>query len=204
MSIYAPPNETPGSVTQCLNNLRRGESDAQQLLWDRFLDRLLGLARNRLRGLQDPMTEPDDLASIVFYDFLLGIKKNSFNKVDDRHDLWQVLVMLTNRRAIDRRRKARAKKRDFVSNHVIRSNSKQPLDTIDTIISRDPRPEEAVILADEIRLRLDSLCDERLVAIAKGKLAGKSHEEIAANLDCSTRSVERKLVIIRRKWGDAL
>ena len=46
--------------------------------------------------------------------------------------------------------------------------------------------------------RLDSLGDDTLKAVALWKLEGYSNEEIAAKLRCVTRSVERKLNVIRR------
>ncbi len=200
MPVTANETGLTGSVTQCLLQAKLGESDAQLQLWDRYLCRLLGLARNRLRGLSDPMTEPDDLVSIVFHDFLLGISQNRFQKIDDRHDLWQVLVMLTNRRSIDRRRQASAYKRRIARPGDQSGWDEVRLDPISSLVGREPTPAEAVLLADEIRQRFESLSDERLVAIAKAKLQGRSNQEISELLGCSTRSVERKLSLIRRKW----
>ncbi len=200
MSTIANAPEPSGSVTRCLQEVKRGDSVAQHQLWERYLCRLLGLARHRLRGVNDPLTEADDLASVVFHEFLLGVEKSRFQKIDDRHDLWQVLVMLTNRRAIDRRRLARAHKRSAPLQSLELFGQEQQAATIAAIASRDPTPEEAALLSDEIKHRLASLGDQRLEGIAMAKLQGVTNQQIADQLGCSTRSVERKLAIIRRKW----
>ena len=47
---------------------------------------------------------------------------------------------------------------------------------------------------------LDRLSDTILRAIALWKMEGFTTEEIASKLDCTTRTVERKLQLIRRLW----
>jgi DNA-directed RNA polymerase specialized sigma24 family protein len=48
------------------------------------------------------------------------------------------------------------------------------------------------------------LPDKSLCSIAVKKLEGWSNREIAEQLDCSLRSVERKLAVIRGFWSDAV
>jgi RNA polymerase sigma factor (sigma-70 family) len=140
------------------------------------------------------------MACIVFHEFLRGVEKRTFQKIDDRHDLWQVLVMLTNRRSIDQRRQSRALKRSTPPQSPRTVSQEKQAETIAAIASRDPTPEEAALLSDEIKQRLASVGDQRLADIAMAKLQGLTHQEIADQLGCSTRSIERKLAIIRRKW----
>ena len=47
---------------------------------------------------------------------------------------------------------------------------------------------------------LDRLSDTLLRAIALWKIEGFTTEEIAAKLGCTSRTVERKLQLIRRLW----
>jgi DNA-directed RNA polymerase specialized sigma24 family protein len=61
-------------------------------------------------------------------------------------------------------------------------------------------PESASILADEYRRLFGNLGDASLRVVALMKLEGYSNVEIARRLDCSLRTVERKLDAIRKRW----
>ena len=54
--------------------------------------------------------------------------------------------------------------------------------------------------AEECQQVLDRLSDSLLRAIALWKIEGFTTEEIAAKLGCASRTVERKLQLIRRLW----
>jgi hypothetical protein len=56
------------------------------------------------------------------------------------------------------------------------------------------------VFADEYRWLFGSLADESLRVVALLKLEGYSNEEIARSLDCSLRTEERKLEVIRKLW----
>jgi DNA-directed RNA polymerase specialized sigma24 family protein len=65
----------------------------------------------------------------------------------------------------------------------------------------EPTPSEAVVLTEELEKRL-AVLPEDLRRIALWKLEGFTNEEIAGadKLNCSERTVERKLNLIRQKW----
>ena len=56
------------------------------------------------------------------------------------------------------------------------------------------------MVAEECRRRLEQLDDAELQPLAVAKMEGHSNEEIAHRLDCSVRTVERRLHLIRQKW----
>ncbi len=56
------------------------------------------------------------------------------------------------------------------------------------------------MMVDELRARLELLRDENLRQVALLILEGWSTEEIAAKLECSDRTVERKRKLIRKAW----
>ena len=74
------------------------------------------------------------------------------------------------------------------------------------LIGREPDPQVTLQIAEECQHLLDGISDTILRAIALWKMEGFTTEEIAAKLGCTTRTVERKLQLIRRLWnfGDAL
>ena len=66
-------------------------------------------------------------------------------------------------------------------------------------IGDTPSPEFAAMMAEELRSLLEFLDDGEFRAIALGKMEGYSNEELADRLDCSVRTIERRLGLIREK-----
>ena len=71
---------------------------------------------------------------------------------------------------------------------------------IEQVIGKEPTPEFAVMVGEECNSLLDLLADDDLKAIALAKLEGYTNEEISKQRDCSVRTVERQLQLIRKKW----
>lgn len=57
-------------------------------------------------------------------------------------------------------------------------------------------------MAEECQRLLDSLGDETLRNVALWKMEGYTNDEIAERLGCVTRTVERKLEMIRERWRE--
>ena len=70
----------------------------------------------------------------------------------------------------------------------------------DRIPGREPRPDLEVQVAEEFERLLDLLGEETLRRIAVFKMEGYTTKQIAANLNCAVRTVERKLERIRCIW----
>jgi DNA-directed RNA polymerase specialized sigma24 family protein len=56
------------------------------------------------------------------------------------------------------------------------------------------------MMAHECRHLLERLGDPSLQCLALAKMEGYSNKEIAGQLGCSVRTVERRLRLIRDKW----
>ena len=67
-------------------------------------------------------------------------------------------------------------------------------------LGREPTPHDAVEFADRLDKLFEKLNDQTLRVIAFQKLQGLTAEEIAASLSISTRTVDRKLQLIRAVW----
>ena len=61
-------------------------------------------------------------------------------------------------------------------------------------------PDIPALVADETENLLASLPDTTAEQIVRLKLQGYTHEEIADELDCNVRTVERRLKQIRELW----
>ena len=196
------------SVTTWLDGLKTGRSDAADKLWHRYFEQLVRHARRRLgRGARRAADEEDVVLS-AFDDFLKGVADGRFLKLDHRDDLWQVLAMLTERRAIALRRREGAHKRGkgLVRGESIYASHQGSGSAagLDQEPGSAATPDFAAEMNEQLRRLLDSLADDVQRQLAVGKLHGRTNEELAAELRISLRSVERKLGIIRDKWRGEL
>jgi hypothetical protein len=85
---------SPGSVTVWLTQLRAGQADAAQHLWEGYFRRLVGLARQKLLGRPRAAADEEDVALSAFNSFCRGVDQDRFPRLADRDDLWHLLVLL--------------------------------------------------------------------------------------------------------------
>lgn len=187
---------SPESVTQWIHQLRGGDPSAARNLWEAYFHRLVGLARARLRTLPRRAADEEDVALSAFDSFCRGVERGRFPRLDDRDDLWRVLLLVTERKAIDLLEHEGRVKRDRRRLHA---DGDEPLAAC---ASREPDPAFAAEVADACRRLLAALADEKLRAIALHKLEGFTNEEIATKTRCSLATVERRLRLIRREWEE--
>ncbi len=189
------------SVTRWISALKRGDQSAAQGLWEAYFGRLVGLARVRLRDAQRRIADEEDVALNAFDSFCRGAREGRFPRLDDRHDLWQILVLITVRKAINLRnyeaRRSRGRGR-------IQSLNELTPDGLEAIGGDEPTPQLAAQLAEEYQRLMEQLGDSSLRSVARFKLEGYTNDEIAALLGCVTSTVERKLARIRGKWASEM
>jgi DNA-directed RNA polymerase specialized sigma24 family protein len=192
-------------VTTWLLKLGNGSESAAQAIWEKYFDRLVRLARKKLEGLPLRAVDEEDVALSAMDSFCRAVAAGRYPQLKDRDDLWRLLVTITSHKAVNQFRRARAAKRG--SGHV-RGDSvfvvNDPADTppgIDQLLGTEPTPELAVMMAETCEELLSQLGDETLSKIAQLKLEGYTNGEIANDLGCTERSVERKLARIRKIWN---
>lgn len=190
------------SVTILLGRLKAEDSLAAEKLWTRYMERLVRLARRKLGDLPRRAADEEDVVVSAYHGFLDGVKKGRFMRLDDRDDLWQILVVLTDRKAIGLRRWEHADKRDVGRNQgkARRADESSSGCGASQLADEEPTPEFAAELNEQMDVLLTALEDETIRRVAILKLEGYANREIADELDIGQRSVERKLNLIRRKW----
>ena len=107
------------SVTTWLYNAAAGDSLSAQRLWERYLDRLIPLATDRLRNSPKHLADEEDLALAVFDEFLRKAQQGVYPRLESRDDFWQIVVQITERRAIDQLRRARTYERHVAGESVL-------------------------------------------------------------------------------------
>ncbi|MGE3408365.1 MAG: ECF-type sigma factor [Pirellulales bacterium] len=193
-----------GSISQWILDLRAGGSVAAAGLWQRYYHRLVALARKKLGDSPRRVADEEDVVLNAFHSFCAGAAEGRFPRLDDRQDLWQILVVLTARKAVDQLKHGLRQKR---GGGLVRGDSVfvenlngEERAAIDQVVGSEPSPEFSAQLTEECGRLLDQLQNETLRTVAIAKMEGYTNDEIAGRLQVQTRTVERKLNLIREIW----
>lgn len=190
--------DTNSAITLWLAQLQTGNEHAAEQLWQRYFERLVEIARQKLQGRAVRAADEEDVALSAFNSFCLGAQQGRFPQLNDREGLWRLLVVITAYKALHLLRDEGRQKRG--GNRVVSLQHTEEDEAIQEIIGSEPTPEFAAQVAEECQRLLAVLGDATLELIAVRKMEGYSNTDIATILDCSGRTVERKLRLIRHIW----
>lgn len=177
------------TISQWLNQLKRGDHQAVELLWERFQYRQLGLARKLMGDAPRAAADEEDVVLSAFHSFCTRAADGKFPVLEDRDDLWKILATITVRKASRLARRERRR----------RGTDLQPV--IEEFCDDSPNPEFAIISQQEIQRLFDLLDDPLLRQVAYCRLEGDSNAQIAETIGKSVPTVERKLRTIRQLWS---
>ena len=172
---------------------------------------LVERARVKLSSLRGPraLDDEEDVALSAFHSLYQGVREGRFPRLEDRDDLWKLLIHLSACKAVDHQRALGRQKRGggkvYNEADIRAAGAGTDDDTaspLERIIGNEPSPEFAAIVAEEYIRRLEELGDVALRRIAELKLACYSNDEIRQQLGCSLRTVTLKLELIRKKWQE--
>lgn len=190
------------SVTDWIGSLKRGSDDASLKIWQRYVEQLVRKADRHLQNMPRRAVAGDDIAQEAFAAFFRGVELNRFSKLEDRHDLWQLLIMLADRRAKDHMRRQLGPQRgmghvrgDSVMEHAA-DRSASGAAGFDNLAAPPVTPESAEALIRLIQRSFPELADDELQKIALDRAANYTVSEIARRHGMSLRSAERKLELI--------
>lgn len=190
------------SVSQWIVGAKQGDCQAVQKLWTRYFAQLVRTARAKLGGIPRRVADEEDVALSAFASFCRAAKEGRFPQLGDREGLWQLLICLTARKAVVRKRYELRQKR---GGGRVRGESELFGDSwandpgLAQVIGEMPTPDFAVMVAEQCQNLLAQL-DDQLRVVALAKMQEYTNEEIAQRLDCSVSTVERSLRLIRKIW----
>jgi DNA-directed RNA polymerase specialized sigma24 family protein len=198
-----------GSITRLIIDLRSDQARvrevAARLVWGRYFQELLCLARNNLSARIRSREDEEDVLQSMYKSFCLRQRRGDFD-LANRDQLWDLLVQITLRKARNTATRHLQGKRDVRREDAPadgRCDEELKPTILDQINSDGPTPAEAALMNEALERRFQMLKDLHLRQIALRKLEGYTNQEIAAQLDCTVRTVERKLERIRAYWQTA-
>jgi DNA-directed RNA polymerase specialized sigma24 family protein len=192
------------SVTEWIGGLKRGSTDAASKIWARYVEQLVREADHRLKSIPRRAVAEEDIAQEAFAAFFRGVELQRFSDLEDRHDLWQVLIMLADRRAKDYMRRHLGPKQGGGQVHgdsILRAPGQPSASSaagFDDLAAPPVTPESAEALIRLIQSSFPELRDELLQKIALDRAANYTVSEIAARHGIGLRSAERKIELICR------
>ncbi len=191
----ATPITHDSSNHRLLAAWEQGSQRAADILVQRYLSRLTALARSRLSRKLQRRVDPEDAVFSAWRSFFVAAQMHRVSVPDD-DNLWPLLLTFTLRKVSRQVDYQGADQRSM--NHEERGSHSGWLAEV---ASRDPSPESAALLADEMELLLQQF-DERDRDLLSRRLRGEPSDAIAIAVGCSPRTI-RRVTERAREWLEA-
>ena len=179
------------SILQLIADAGDGDQSAAKALFEKCFERLCRVIRGRMVKQLQQRVDPEDVVLSAYRSFFVGLENSRFF-VEDSADLWALLVTITMRKL------ARTKEREFAAKRDLRCEISSDHAPWATTPLDQPRIELTALLADELRSVLTTLPQRDRVIVEK-RLNGESIDDIAKDVECSTKTIRRALKELIRK-----
>jgi RNA polymerase sigma-70 factor (ECF subfamily) len=178
------------SFNDVMARLRAGDEAAARDIFQRFVQKLVHLARRQFDAVLRRKVDPEDVVQSAYKSFFLRYGEGKL-EVEGWGNLWALLTLLTMRKCLDRVEYHRAAGRDA-------RREAAGAEPWWEAIAREPTPEEAAVLAETVDQLLRGLdADER--PVLEMSLQGYTTQEISQRLVLAERSVRRLRERIRKQ-----
>ena len=189
--------------------LREKNDESARVLWEENYEDLLRMARRKLGGFSKRHVDEDDVAVSAFRSLFRGLEnsKNSWH-FEDRNGLRRMLFTIAAAKCAKAVNRERTLKR---GQGRLRGHSAVVLpdgaDGFDRQPGKSDAPDAELEVMESVEALLELLRpknghkNNRLLRVAELKFDDRTNEQIATMLDCSVRSVERSLRMIREIWS---
>jgi RNA polymerase sigma factor (sigma-70 family) len=191
------------NISHWIDLVKHGDSVAANRIWHHYFNRLVRAVRQRLYGQNRAVSDEEDVVLSVFNSFYSAVEKGRFPDLSDRDDLWQLLLRMSARKVVDKRRHDRRQRRGGqVQLHSLDHSGDD--ETVIEAIGDEPSPEMVLMMQEAVEQFFSHLGVGQLRDLAGAKLEGYSNAELARRFQCSERTIERRLHLIREKCQQEL
>src|SRR5438034_2208547 len=192
-----------GSVSAWISQLHAGQETALGKLHERYWPWLVGVARQKMKGARLRAADEEDVAQQAFWSFYRRFRAGGVPRLSSRQDLFALLTTIAACKAVNQiQHEAGVQKRG--AGQVQGESALHGEDGfggIELVAGPGRTPQGEAILRDNYRYFVEDL-PEKLRPFAELYLAGCTHREIAEQLGCVERTVERKLALILDRWQE--
>ncbi len=180
------------SSQELLARWKLGDSQAANVLADRYSARLVALVASRLNRRYQPAVAPEEVVQSAMGSFFGGIATSKI-RASRIHSVWSLLATFAKRKMLRAIEREKTMKR---GGHLDRV----PFD--ESLFQQfEPKCEAADQLQELLEELLDSQ-DDRSVAVLGAMLDGRTQQEIATELSVSKRTIRRCLEVIRSRLSE--
>ena len=190
------------SITGWINQLADGNQQAAEQLWQHISTRLLEFARQKLNSQIRRRYDEDDAANSAFHSLCRGLSEGRI-EAENRDALWGLLAVITSRKISAQQRHFNRQKRGGGAVRGESAFAEFGYAGINAIVGNQPTPDVLAEVSESCARMLDALPDETMKKIVLLKFQGSTNGEVADELKCTRRTIERKLERIRRIWIEA-
>lgn len=185
---------------ELLNGVRQGNEQAATDLFERYVERLIRLAQSRLSAKLRRRLDPEDVVQSVYRSFFSHAKDGRY-QLQQSGDLWRLLAAITVNKVRNQARHGAARKRAVGAEVNIAGNSGIMGIPPETICG--PSSEELTVLMEEIEHEMRALSELKR-QIVELRLQGRANEEIAEQVQCTERTVQRTLKQLKERLEQRL
>ncbi|MBI3463465.1 MAG: RNA polymerase subunit sigma-70 [Planctomycetes bacterium] len=195
-----------GTISDWIPGLKAGDEAAVQQLWERYFQRLVQLAGQKLQRKWQRVADAEDAALSALASFCRRAERGEFPDLNDGANLWSLVAKITLGKVSDYINRGKAKKR---GSGMVRGDSAligvgssgREVGMAEGALDRDPTPAEAAEFSEDCQRLLGMLRSDDLRKVALLKADGYTREQIAGKLGTSLRTVARCIAEIRKTWA---
>jgi DNA-directed RNA polymerase specialized sigma24 family protein len=180
------------AVPELFGRLQEGDPQAADVLFSLYAQRLTRVAEQHLSRRLAGRLDGEDIVQSVFRTFFRRSAAGEF-KIDGSAQLWRLLVKITVLKARAKGRFHSAAVRDVTVEAADDGNS-----YLREAVAREPGPEEAAVLVDQIETLLRGLLPFHCHVLEQ-RLQGHGPSQIAVNLKVSRQTVHRIIALFRQR-----
>ncbi|MDG2222698.1 MAG: ECF-type sigma factor [Rubripirellula sp.] len=190
------------NVSHWIHLVKAGDSVAANRIWQHYFDRLTRLVRARMYGQNRAVSDEEDIVLSVFESFYAAAENGRFPDLSDRDDLWRLLLRMSARKVVDKRRHDQRQRRG--GDAKVHSLNHSGDEDVIVAIGDEPSPEMVLMMQESVEEVFSHLGVGQLRELAGAKLEGYSNAELAERFGCSERTIERRMHLIREKCQQEL